>query len=1643
MSKSFMMTLLKVLCFLLFCLTQAQATWTVPSPPVGLQASTYYASITQTAGPEPAYAYLGYAASVSGGGSFSGNTASQPTYYNSGTIFTFPMPDWVVGGQTVTLNIILYTWKSDSGTWEVDESWTDDITWIGSPIIQVSGVSKSINPDGSTLFQFNVENTGNALSGNFEVNMFIDNTLIGPVCGYSEFPPAAPVESREQSWFMDEGLHTVRFSSPHTSASISDTWTSDVQVYNVSQIYEYEDEYGEKQHAVNFSVKNVGNGISKDFNIKFTDGNPTHASLIYSDSVYLFPGEKWENIRLELGGYYRAGTWTAGFEAMKPDGSETLNDGYTANNYGGNTTTLTGDVQVYNVSQIFEYEDEYGEKQHAVRFSMKNTGNGISQDFNIKFSDGNPAYDSLVYDNPVYLLPGEEWTDITLRFGGYLMSGVWTTSFEAVKPDGSATLNDGNTVNNRGENTTTLTSDVQIYEVGDLVRGTSGRYTTSFKIRNIGTGVSPQFNISMVVDGQVVVAELFGQDVHMLPNEDVPLVLNDFFPAQYFSPGTHVIEYSTGNSALSRAYDFSIPVPQNLSVVPAASGIATVSWTPVSSPHWPITRYDLYYGLADNAWIGYVSLDPVQSSGIDLPFNPDTYYFRIQSIVVHEGVSYGSDYSALANATVMPPPVPSKPVGLVIEDLGTGDSLGLTWNASSSPQGIGWYTIERRTGTDDRWSYIATVFDPSTTYVDLDARRGVVNSYRVAATDGSGNYMSEYSDVASEYPDDLLAPNPPSDLSAYAHPTTVNLYWSLATHNEDGSPIRDVVGYYIDRRDETAGEEWSRIGDIAGSFKTDYTSLLQGHEVSYRVQSHDYSGNEHDIAEAPVVTVLIPLQNRPPSAPQNLVALESSILGDIALNLSWDRSPESDVSSYKVYRKTGATGSFALIQEGIGDPQYTDRDVQIGVLYTYYVTAVDQGGLESPSSNQDSNTPKLSLLRIIGPTQAAPATFEPVTGERVEIKWQISKRYRIDYPIGVVVLSILNSSTKELVYQSCEFVPLSDEQGTRTMIWNGRNSRSGNGQIVPGGKYTCQLELHASPMDPSVAQVAEPENIIIPIHTVDIAMDGNRDESIDFDVPEDAKYLFWVNDDYDVLHWSDYEDMWQEDDDPSPDVDASYPIVVDGPSVPRNCDDNYIGERAYSTSLIVPHNCRRDLEDFTRLHIRVDDDTVNMPGITYWLKIENGVDNPSVNIFKAVSESSAYLSQVDMADDQIEETRLLTVDATERQLLSQYIKKGNERSCFILEGKHEGTGDLTFIVKKDDKEICRKSVFLELHDMPWFYDVYSVGVTSGERWDVQIPASASHSQVASYSPPTAERFLLVHGWNVTDSEKTRLAETTFKRLWWQGYQGSVALFNWPTLADMGFWDILSGARHFDNSEFRSWLSADSLVSVFNTLNSSGKLRVMAHSMGNVVTGEAIHRYTGGTLHTYLACQAALSGHYYDNTLAADLLSSPDTPNIMGHFANGTDDLPYLAANSSKVTKRVNYFNEDDWALRKWEINNSLKPDNVIPYYFWYYGSIAQYEEGIDRFVRGMDNAIWSEYSVNNDRELWVILSYIAESRSKALGQTAVNIDQFGARDLKSEMLYDDEHYSHSKEFRSSIPEQWDFWKQVVPDCDFVPTYQQN
>ncbi|MES9830597.1 MAG: hypothetical protein ABW201_20280 [Candidatus Thiodiazotropha sp.] len=152
-----------------------------------------------------------------------------------------------------------------------------------------------------------------------------------------------------------------------------------------------------------------------------------------------------------------------------------------------------------------------------------------------------------------------------------------------------------------------------------------------------------------------------------------------------------------------------------------------------------------------------------------------------------------------------------------------------------------------------------------------------------------------------------------------------------------------------------------------------------------------------------------------------------------------------------------------------------------------------------------------------------------------------------------------------------------------------------------------------------------------------------------------------------------------------------------------------------------------------------------------------------------------------------------------------------------------------------------------------------------------------YENVAEEDQKTANKAVLVHGWRMRDSEKAHFADTTFKRLYWLGYQGEFAAFTWPTgwfykpahCYGLGPASLaLAHPQNYDQSEvvarltgplFGGWVPSQ-------RTNSNTQLHVLAHSMGNVVVSEALRNGAGLLMDNYVATQAAEVGGSYDASL---------------------------------------------------------------------------------------------------------------------------------------------------------------------------------
>ncbi len=566
--------------------------------------------------------------------------------------------------------------------------------------------------------------------------------------------------------------------------------------------------------------------------------------------------------------------------------------------------------------------------------------------------------------------------------------------------------------------------------------------------------------------------------------------------------------------------------------------------------------------------------------------------------------------------------------------------------------------------------------------------------------------------------------------------------------------------------------------------------------------------------------------------------------------------------------------------------------------------------------------------------------------------------------------------------------------------------------------------------------------------TMELAMDYNRDGNIDdadFTASDDKKtYLFWVNNDKDVAN-GDEED-----------------------------DEKVTDESNDSSDITI--SCKRDLEDFTRLQIRVDDETANKKIFSYYFKIvPEGGTTPSVNLFEAVKWNQFYIhpdpNETSLINGQLKKQKLAQVinttgDGEMATIDSQ--ANGLDNICpYLFEGKTAGKGKIVLTIKGKDQQgnevnVYTRETTIELKDISKFYDKYVLGI-SDANYDNDLPdATASHEVTTEYTGDSDEYTLFVHGFNWEDYKKIWYSDTVFKRLWWQGYKGRMGLFMWPCRKFFKWEETLIFLEEYDRSDVRALRSAEGLRKVLADLKPCHKLHVLAHSQGNVVVGEALRQWTeGGTLvDSYIAAQAAIPGHCYDANAdpmtehlarESQIWTGYQTPNIYAYYPSGCAIEPcssppsYFADNYQKAGKIYNYFNRMDWVLGVWMWDQRTKPD-LHYHYHDKVGGLNTYEPNTgdpkqgDRFY--YDSLIWGDertLSFEAGDERFIIMSRCAESRSLSLGQVTISPSGFHSSfDLEhSGLEYESDMYSHAREFRSDVIAEWPFWEQLKLDFGFT------
>jgi hypothetical protein len=214
---------------------------------------------------------------------------------------------------------------------------------------------------------------------------------------------------------------------------------------------------------------------------------------------------------------------------------------------------------------------------------------------------------------------------------------------------------------------------------------------------------------------------------------------------------------------------------------------------------------------------------------------------------------------------------------------------------------------------------------PVDTWAGKDVAIGVRTAIR-------GTRYSQWSNIVRL---DVVEPLPRPEVSAASDPKGVKLTW-----NEPRAGLQ----YHIRRRSSANAQSL----DVGTSEMPEFVDAgaQYGTEYSYTVTAIA-AGEHKDAASEPSAPVSItPKDTFPPTVPSGVAALATPN----SIEVSWERSPESDTKGYYVYRSI-AGQSFERIGNLVALPTYSDKDVQTGKQYQYQVSAVDERNNESARSS--------------------------------------------------------------------------------------------------------------------------------------------------------------------------------------------------------------------------------------------------------------------------------------------------------------------------------------------------------------------------------------------------------------------------------------------------------------------------------------------------------------------------------------------------------------------------------------------------------------------------------------------------------------------------------------------------------------------
>jgi hypothetical protein len=181
----------------------------------------------------------------------------------------------------------------------------------------------------------------------------------------------------------------------------------------------------------------------------------------------------------------------------------------------------------------------------------------------------------------------------------------------------------------------------------------------------------------------------------------------------------------------------------------------------------------------------------------------------------------------------------------------------------------------------------------------------------------------------------LPPPEAPAPPQLTVTPDAIELAWGA---------VPDARSYRIERRAGTDTE----FGPIATTTENTFRDSQFAWDETYRYRVQSLTGaSDYEIVGGTSEPVEITAHDTfPPATPTGLRV----VAGLNSIELSWEPGPEPDLASYRLLRTADSAEPVLLEINPITSINYNDKQVERGVTYRYYLTALDQDNNESPAT---------------------------------------------------------------------------------------------------------------------------------------------------------------------------------------------------------------------------------------------------------------------------------------------------------------------------------------------------------------------------------------------------------------------------------------------------------------------------------------------------------------------------------------------------------------------------------------------------------------------------------------------------------------------------------------------------------------------